>query len=316
MTTSPPDGPGREGPQSRPAEEAPGAPVYRGMDRATVDRQYNARDSVASFEHEMALYQRDSDQVRENLAGFETVVYDEASGERLDLYPAGQGSPVFLWIHGGYWRGGSRLDNAYAAGGLVRHGISVAVIDYTLAPAVDITEIVRQVRKAVAWLVAHGGERGLKVDRLHIGGSSAGGHLVGMVLADDGWTRAQGLADDVIDVALALSGLFDLEPLPLTQVNEWMRFTPEAVAANSPARFIPKGPSRVRLLTAAGGLETDEFRRQTRDYTRAWQAAGHQAREIDMPDHNHFNLARSLVEPDGVLVKAVAAAIKAGEGGR
>lgn len=317
---------------TRPAGGGIGAVVYRGMDQATVDRQYNARASVPSFEDEHALYVRDSERVRQDLAGFETVVYDEASGERLDLYHAGPGSPLFLWIHGGYWRGGSRQDNAFAAGGLVRRGISVAVIDYSLAPGVRLPEIIRQVRSAVRWLVCNGPPRRLDVDRLHVGGSSAGGHLVGMLLADDGWTDAFGLRRDVIDVALALSGLFELDPLPLTQVNEWMQFTPEVIASCSPQRLIPRGAgidgaggdagaggrgagaraSTARLIASVGGQETAEFQRQTADYARAWRAAGLPVEVIGMPGFGHFNLARSLVEPDGVLVEAVARAIGSG----
>lgn len=295
-------------------DQAPGAAVYRGMDQQTVDRQYNARASVPSFDAEQALDARDSERVRQELASVETIVYDAISGEKLDLYHAGAASPVFVWIHGGYWRGGSRQANAFAARGLVLHGISVAVLDYSLAPAVRLPEIVRQVRSAVAWLVRHGGQHDLSVERIHVGGSSAGGHLVGMLLADDGWQQALGLRADVIDVALSLSGLYELDPLPLTQVNEWMRFSDQDIATCSPIRLIPQARPAAsrpspgcppRLIASVGGRETDEFRRQTDAYVEAWRDAGWPVQVIDMPDFGHFDLARSLFDPDGLLVGAV-----------
>ncbi|MGC3985169.1 MAG: alpha/beta hydrolase fold domain-containing protein [Pseudorhodoferax sp.] len=209
--------------------------------------------------------------------------------------------------HGGYWRAGSRHDNAFAAGGLPAHGISVAVMDYTLAPQARIGEIVRQVRAAVQWLVRHGAAHGLRTDRIHVGGSSAGGHLVGMLLAG-GWTEGFGLPQDVVGTALALSGLYDLTPLQHVQVNGWMRFTPEEIAQNSPERLLP-ARSAARLIASAGGRETAEFRRQTADYAALWRQAGHAAQVIDMPAHNHFDIARSLVEPDGTLVRALRDAI-------
>lgn len=284
-------------------------PLYRGMDRVTLNCQYNARASVPSYDAEHQAYVQESARVQQALKGYETVVYDECSGERLDLYGAAPGRPVFLWIHGGYWRGGSRHDNAFAAGGLVSRGVAVAVLDYTLAPAVRIGEIVRQVRAAVVWLARHGVTRGLRTDCIHVGGSSAGGHLVGMLLAD-GWPRAADLPENVIGVALALSGLYDLAPLQHTHINEWMRFTSQEIVENSPERLIP-ARSSARLVASVGTLETDEFRRQTASYAQRWQRAGHAMQLVDMPGYNHFDIARSLSQPHGSLVDAVLQAIAA-----
>ncbi|MFC7407567.1 alpha/beta hydrolase [Hydrogenophaga atypica] len=287
----------------------PSTPRYRGMDPATLDRQYNARASVPSFEAEYQASVQESERVQRALHAPETVVYDEPSGERLDLYGAAPGRPVFLWVHGGYWRGGSRHDNAFAAGGLVARGVAVAVMDYTLAPQVAIGEIVRQVRSATAWLVRHGATRGLRAERIHVGGSSAGGHLVGMLLAE-GWPQAAGLAGNPVGAALALSGLYDLEPLQHTHINGWMRFTPQEIAENSPERLIPTR-SDTRLIASVGGLETEEFQRQTADYAQRWQRAGHALQTVHMPDYNHFDIARSLSQPQGALVEAVLQAIAA-----
>ena len=145
--------------------------------------------------------------------------------------------------------------------------------------------------------------RGCATDRIHVGGSSAGGHLVGMLLAD-GWTENFGLPDDTIGVALALSGLYDLTPLQHVQVKGWMRFTPQRSPAHSPERWLP-ARSGAHLIASVGGRETQEFQRQTADYAKAWQQAGHAAQVVPMPAHNHFDIARSLVEPDGTLVRAV-----------
>lgn len=283
------------------------AALYHGMDAATLDREYNARDSVASFDNEQALYVRHSQIVSAEMPHHGGLVYDEVSGEALDLYGAAPGRPLFVWIHGGYWRGGSRADNAFAASGLVRSGVAVAVIDYTLAPAADLDEIVRQVRAAIQWLYRHGADYGLDVSRIHVGGSSAGGHLVGSLLMSD-WQQPLGLPQDIIGAALALSGLHDLTPLRHTQVDDWMRFTDTQIAGLSPMAQIPDS-STAHLIASVGGRETSEFRRQTDDFLSAWRKAGHRATRIAMPEHNHFNIALSLKDPDSPLVTAVRAAI-------
>lgn len=278
------------------------AAVYRGFDAAALDREYDARASVASFAAEYARYVAAS----EAAARFRTladVVFDEASGERLDFYSAGTGAPVFLWVHGGYWRALSKADNAFVAPGLLAHGVSVAVMDYTLAPAATLDEIVRQVRAAVGFLLRDG-VFGVGAGPIGVGGHSAGGQLVGMLLAR-GWHEAHG---GRIGTALSVSGLHEMEPMRFTHQNAWLRLDEAAAARNSPALLVPAA-SGTRLLTAVGGDETAEFRRQAADYAAAWRAAGHAGAELAMPGFNHFDVALSLGDPAGTLAQAVAASM-------
>ena len=278
-------------------------PAY---DRAEMDRQYNARETVAAYDDELARYRAESDRVRADIPHERDIVYDERSGERLDFYPAEPGAPLFVWIHGGYWRALSKDDNAFAARGLHGRGFHVAVLDYTLVPGADLDEIVRQVRAATAFLARHRDRFRIGPQPFAVGGSSAGGQLVGMLLAD-GWTAGFGIPADTIGVGLALSGVHDLEPLRHSYVNDFMRFDDGAVDRNSPVRHVPHGSDAI-LLAAAGGDETDEFKRQTAGYIAAWEAAGNRAEPVDMPGHHHFDIALSLIDPDGTLARAVEAA--------
>lgn len=277
--------------------------IYQGYAAAALDAQYNARESVASFEDEYARLVDVSKAVMREFEHQAGIIYDEKSGETLDFYPAGKDAPLFVWIHGGYWRGGNAADNAFAVPGLHAHGFSVAVIDYTLAPAVTLDEIVRQVRSAIRFLHGNRSRFGVGEAPFVVGGTSAGGHLTAMLLSDD-WQRAYEVPDDIVGVALDLSGLHDLTPLPHTHVNGWMNFNEAMVARNSPQFMMPKSSSTC-LIAAVGGLETQEFRRQTAAYAEAWQGAGHWVAVIDMPEQNHFDLPLTLREPDGKLVRAV-----------
>lgn len=278
-------------------------------DRAEMDRQYNARETVADYEAELARYRTESDRVRADLTCLPDIVYDEASGERLDFYPADPGAPLFAWIHGGYWRALSKDDNAFAVRGPHGRGFHVAVIDYTLVPRATLDEIVRQVRAAVAFLALRRDRFGIGPQPFAVGGSSAGGQLVGMLLAD-GWTRGFGIPADTIGVGLALSGLHDLEPLRHSYVDDFMQFDDGMVARNSPIRHLPTDGPAI-LLAAAGGDETFEFKRQTADYVAAWTAAGNRADPLDMPGHHHFDIALSLNDPEGTLARALDRATRA-----
>ena len=276
--------------------------------KAFFDREYNTRIPAAGFDW-MTAYRERSDAAFQAVERVPDLVYDEASGSKLDIYPAGPGTPLFVWIHGGYWRASSKNDNAFVAPGLVGQGVSVASIDYTLAPAVRIGEIVRQVRTAIAWLATNAGRWGVDTRRIHVGGHSAGGQLTGMVASRD-WQADFGLAPDIIDVALGISGLYELEPLRHTFVNDAMQFDDAEIAANSPVRLIPSN-SRTRLLLTVGGKESSEFHRQTETYGEAWTAAGNSVEYIGQPDFHHFDIILELERPGAMLFDQLLSAIKA-----
>lgn len=280
--------------------------TYQGYDLAELDVQYNARASVASFDEEFGKGVAISTAVRRDTSHQPGIVYDRQSGETLDFYPAGENAPLFIWIHGGYWRGGAAADNAFAVPGLLAHGFSVAVLDYTLAPAVNLDEIVRQVRSAVVFLHHNRARLDLSQDPFVVGGSSAGGHLTTMLLVD-GWKQEFGLPENIVGVGIDLSGLHDLTPLQHTHINQWMNFDEDMVRRNSPQFLIP-ARSTAQLIASVGGLETAEFRRQTAAYAEAWAAAGHDVQVIDMPSYNHFDLPLTLADADGQLVQAALAA--------
>lgn len=283
------------------------APIlYRGMDRATLAREYDARASVPSFDAEYARYVAGSEAVQREHRRIADIVYDAASGETLDIYPAEPGAPLFLWIHGGYWRASSKDDNAFVVPGLKAQGLAVAVMNYTLAPQASLDEIVRQTRTALAFL--HRERARYDVGAIAVGGSSAGGHLTAMLLAG-GWHAAYGMPGDVIEVALDLSGLHDLEPLRHVEVNDWLGLDDASIARNSPIRHVPSR-SRTALISAVGGLETSEFRRQTTDFAATWAAAGHRGDTVAMPRHNHFDIALSLGDRGSILAAAVASALR------
>ncbi len=280
--------------------------VWRGMDQVTLDRQYNARASVPDYEAEARRYTELSARAREALPHRAGLLFDPVSGCALDWFPGHEGGPVLLWIHGGYWRALAKSDQSLVAPGLVASGAHVAVMDYSLAPAASLDTIVHQVRSALAWVAAHAAEHGANPARLFAGGSSAGGQLVGMLLAP-GWHERYGLHCNALRGGIALSGLFDLEPIRLSHVNAWLNLNTDAVYRLSPLRHIPPPGQAPRLLAVHGGLETDEFRRQTEDYAACWRAAGHHADLAPQPTRHHFDLVVALGEASDPLCRAASA---------
>ena len=282
------------------------AEIWNGWDQQALDREYNARASVPDYDAEVERYRTLSAAARTVLPHTPGLVFDPQSGNALDWFSGAPGGPVLLWVHGGYWRALARHDQSCVAPGLVAAGVHVAVMDYTLVPAATLDEIVRQVRAACAWVAAHAAGLGAGPARLFVGGSSAGGHLAGMVLAG-GWHAEFGLRPDAICGAVALSGLYDMDPVRLSFVNDWMQLTASDAARLSPIRLIPPTGPAPRLLAAHGMLETSEFQRQTSDYAAAWTAAGHQAHVAPQPGRNHFNVVTALGDAADPMCQAAAA---------
>ena len=178
----------------------------------------------------------------------------------------------------------------------------MAVVNYALIPTVDMDELVRQVRASVAWLHRNVAALGGDPARLTVSGHSAGGHLVAMLMATD-WARFAGLPADVVKAGCGISGLYDLEPIRLSYLNETLGLTPETARRNSPVHLVPA--SAGRLLLAVGAKEGDEYHRQTESLAAAWRRRGLAVEVMDMAGHDHFSIITELGDPGTPLSRAI-----------
>lgn len=274
--------------------------------RERLDRDYSARATVTPeiFEAQMRRYRAMSDEMGAPWATHRDLVYDDASSAALDLFGTAASGlrPVFVFIHGGYWRMLSKRDSAFMAGMLARHGIACAAVDYRLAPEVTLAEIVREVRASIAFLWRHGRRYGIDPQRIHVGGSSAGGHLAGAVISG-GWQREFGVPEDVVKGAMPISGLFHLAPIAKSFVQDWLPLDDAAVQALSPAENLPRDGCPA-VIAYAGG-EADGFKRQSAQYHRLWREAGFRSELIEVPGRNHFDVILDLAEEDTQLSRAL-----------
>ncbi|ASC64181.1 alpha/beta hydrolase [Achromobacter denitrificans] len=281
------------------------ATLYRNYDRAALDIQYNARATVPDIQPILKKYAEDSAEARRTLDCALDVPFGEHADESLDIFPAAAGArnaPVFVFIHGGYWRLLSKSDSSGMAPAFTRAGAVVVAVNYSLAPAVTLDRIVDQNRRALAWIHRHIAEYGGDPTRIHVCGSSAGGHLVGALLAN-GWHAGYEVPPDLIRGAAPLSGLFDLRPLVHTHINEWMRMSEADAIRNSPALQLPQ--AGCPLVVSYGETETAEFKRQSDDYLAAWIERGFPGRYVPMPGTNHYDIVLSLNDPDSPLTRAI-----------
>jgi arylformamidase len=278
--------------------------VYRYYDQAELERQLNARATVPDITPILARYASESERARSRLPCRLAIPYGVSEPERLDVFPAtiGDLSPIFIFIHGGYWRLLDSADSCFMAKHLTQVGACVVAVNYALAPSVTLAEITRQCRAAVAWVHAHGREFGGDPARIHVCGSSAGSHLAAMMLVP-GWEADFGVPSNLVAGATLLSGLYDLEPVRLGHPNEWLNLSETDVAELSPLLHMPE--RAVPLVVSYAPSETDEFKRQSETYMGAAMAGGCSARFVAMPGTSHFDLPFGLANGKNPLANAV-----------
>lgn len=266
-----------------------------GMDAAWLDAQYNNRARIPEHPAILRYWSEASSAALARPGWVRDVAYGPHETERLDILPAGAGAPVFVYIHGGYWRALDKLDHAFLAPPLVDSGAMFVQLNHALCPAVTIEHIVLQLVQALAWVYRHAHEHGGDRDRIVVAGHSAGGHLATMLLRCDWQAVAPDLPGDLVKSALSISGLYDLEPLrhaPFLAPD--IRLTAASALRLSPWAM-PK-PARGEVITVVGADETEEFLRQADAIHDAWGQGVVIAAER-VAGRNHMSVLGELADP-------------------
>jgi arylformamidase len=268
---------------------------YRGMDQAALDAAYNNGAAVGPVKRERyaAERARRSDLFRAEHPGWRTVSYGAGARQRLDIHPCGAGgAPTLAFIHGGYWQTNDKEPMAFVGAGLLPAGFHFVNVEYTLAPAARLDAIVAEVRAAVAWTIEHAKEWSGDPARVFVAGNSAGGHLTAMAMSDP---RVAG--------GIAISGLFDLEPIRLSYLNDKLGLDAAEAERNSPIHHLPARSAP--LIVAVGLDELPELIRQSDEFAGAWRRRGLPGEYLPLERHDHFSIVEELARPDGRLLAAL-----------
>jgi acetyl esterase/lipase len=262
------------------------------MNRATLDAAYNNTAAVADSAGLLADWQARSDRMRTAQPQYLDLRYGEAERNRIDYFAADSRGPVLVFIHGGYWQMRAKETFSFLAAGPLAHGIHVAFVGYTLAPQKRLEGIVAEIRVAIAWLAERVADFGGDPGRIYVSGWSAGGHLAAICLNE---LAVQG--------GLAISGIYDLEPIRLCYLNDKLQLEEDEARRLSPLLHLPSRPEP--LIVTVGGGELPELQRQSETYAAARARAGLPGRLVRLAGHNHFTILEELASPDGALTALV-----------
>jgi arylformamidase len=268
---------------------------YRGMTQDELHASYNNLAAVPESASIIEEWTRRSAMIRQRPGVLRDVAYAPAPRTMLDYFPCGaEKPPLFVFIHGGYWLRNRKDMFAFVAEGANAAGFDVATIGYTLAPEARLTRIVLEVEAALDFLRRHSAELGFDADKVIVGGWSAGGHLAALMMDHP---IASGI--------LAISGIFDLQPVALCSINEIVRISAAEVEMLSPIRRLGRG--HIPICVAWGGQELSELQRQSEDFVTAAREAGRPVDALCLETHNHFTILDELRSNEGLLTETLKA---------
>jgi arylformamidase len=274
------------------------------LDAATLDKLYNNRLLVPDCLDILQRWTQESASVRQSVDCKLDIAYGHGDKEKLDIFPRNktsslQAAPVLIFIHGGYWRSLDKSDQSFLAPVFTRQGCCFVIPNYSLCPAVTVSDIVLQLVKAVSWVYKNINKYGGNPQRIIVVGHSAGGHLVAMLLSCLWQKFDKTLPKDVVKSALSISGLFEMEtPMHSPYLQDSLHLKPIEVEHISPA-WMP-APKHGKLYSLVGGDESSEFLRHNQLIQNAW---GKQAVPVceQLPGLNHYTVLDSLCQSESSL---------------
>lgn len=262
--------------------------VYKGLSPEDLEAQYFLRGTRPGYEErDVPRWLAQSERFVETVEVRRDLVYGPRERNKLDFFPAKQGRAGFvLYIHGGYWQRGDKSVYSFLAGPLIRRGFSVALMNYQMCPEVRMSDIAPQARLAVAWLWRHADDLGVSRDNFNVMGQSAGGHLTVEMLFTDWAREGDDLPRDLLHAGVAVSGIYDFEPILYCSENDGLRLDANEARAVSPIYRAPA--TDAPQLIAYGMNEPPDMRRQSRDYAARFQDRITCLDCLAVPDADHF----------------------------
>lgn len=277
------------------------------IDKKRLDQQLNIGAAYPDLPQRLERWRTDSAALRQEAGGMLDVAYGPAPREKLDYFPCPDAIANVVFIHGGSWRVLDKETFSFVARALAEARFNAAIVGYPQAPAASLAEIVDSVCRSLSWLASSPDGPAFDSKRTAVIGHSAGGHLATMAALTD-WSK-YGLTSAPFVAGCSIGGLYDIETVRHSYLNDDLKLDQESAAAVSPLALARKvEPS---FLLAIAEHESPEFQRQHREFAERWRASGQDVEDIVLPGDDHFSVLGSPISAEGVILSKIAQMVSA-----
>ncbi len=268
------------------------APDWRTLSQRERDLGLNNSVAVAASADIMAGWERRSAALRARNSADLDLRYGPRERNRIDFFKARDKAPTLLFIHGGYWQNRAKEVFAVVAEGPMARGVNVALIGYTLAPEATLDQIVAEIHSGIDYLAGQLPTLGGDGSGIVVSGWSAGGHLTAMALSHPG-----------VRAGLGISGIYDLEPIRASYLNEKLKLDEAMSRRNSP--MMQEGGAMKPLSLVVGDAELPLLRKQTADFACHRARYGSPVAYEEIKGANHFTIMNEMISPQGRITTLI-----------
>jgi acetyl esterase/lipase len=243
------------------------------------------------------------------------VIYGRVQGAALlaDLaFPDGDDlKPAILYVFGGRWRSGSRLNNQgnwERLAKLAESGFFAMTIDHRLVGGSPAPAPYEDTLCAIRWLHAHAREYGVDENRIFLIGNSSGGHLVALaaMLGDGPFARAGGWETARSDFRAAISVAAPYDLNTLSWGNLWTPVSGDVEAARRQASpLFQIGQHSRPLLVIHSDDDQSVPIKQALDMVAALKAANVQHKFVRFTNRGHVGLTDEVLQEAQVFISEV-----------
>lgn len=269
--------------------------TWRKYSVTELEREYTPASRIANIQIYLDDYATRGDHARQTIS-HQQVKYGQHPDEwfwhaPIDS-PATESRKIFVFVHGGFWRRLSANDGTFLTPAWRNLGYDTASINYSLCPCESLEVLVVQTARAIQFLTTM-----YEPSEMLLVGHSAGAHLAAMNLCTNNETKYAG--------ALLISGIYDLEPILHTSINNDIKLNATSAQTLSPIKHLAQNTTlKVKNNTPVaivwGENETDEFKRQSSEFASAWSVSNPASllRTKEIASRNHFDVLDDLAKSD------------------
>ena len=266
--------------------------------KTSLDAQYDVRAAFPDFPKHVQEWRRRSEASCRKLNWTLAIPYGQHASMKLDVCrPEHAAGPIHVFFHGGYWQAMGREFFNFIADSLIDAGVTVVIPSYPLAPAASMGEIVAAASAAMLWTRNHAAALGADPERISVSGHSAGGHLAAMICAMDWRDHLPDQQENLASTGVCISGVYDLEPIKGTYLNDTLNLQEEDVTAYSPVRLITPRTAPP-LLLVVGSKETEAFHSQQLHFGNRCLVQKRSISAVTVPDKDHFEIVSEVYSTD------------------